>query len=228
MATRSRSLPARILIFSFKATLWFLLITILWVLLYRFVPPPITATMAFDEHGAARDWMDYGDMDRAIAVAAIAAEDSNFCDHNGFDYEAIQRAWDERQSGERQRGGSSISQQTAKNVFLWQGGGWFRKGLETYFTILIELLWDKPRIMEVYLNVAETGIGTYGANAGAMRYFDHDARQLSDLEAARIVAVLPAPKTRDARNPGRWTARYANRLVTRMQRVRASPLDDCI
>lgn len=228
MATRSRSLPTRILIFSFKATLWFLLITILWVLLYRFVPPPITATMAFDEHGAARDWMPYSDMDRAIAVAAIAAEDGNFCDHNGFDYEAIQRAWDERQSGERQRGGSSISQQTAKNVFLWQGGGWFRKGLETYFTVLIELLWDKPRIMEVYLNVAETGIGTYGVNAGAMRYFDHDASQLSDLEAARIVAVLPAPKTRDARNPGGWTVRYANRLVRRMSQVRASPLDDCI
>jgi monofunctional biosynthetic peptidoglycan transglycosylase len=228
MAARTRSFPARLIIFSFKAVLWFLLITILWVLLYRFVPPPITATMAFDEHGATRDWMGNGEMDRSMAVAAIAAEDGNFCLHNGFDYEAIQQAWAERQSGERQRGGSSISQQTAKNVFLWQGGGWFRKGMETYFTVLIELLWDKPRIMEVYLNVAETGIGTYGVNAGAIRYFDHDAHQLSDVEAARMIAVFPAPKTRDARNPGGWTARYASRIAARMQQVRASPLDDCI
>lgn len=214
--------------FGTKAILWFLAITILWVLLYRFVPPPITATMAFDGHDATRDWMRLEDMDPAMAIAVVAAEDGNFCIHNGFDYEAIQQAWEERRSGERQRGASSISQQTAKNAFLWQGGGWFRKGLETYFTILIELLWDKQRIMEVYLNIAETGIGTYGANAGAMRYFDHDASQFSDLEAARIAAVLPAPRTRDARNPGGWTARYGTRLVSRMRRIRASPLGDCL
>lgn len=212
--------------FCFKAILWFLVVTILWVLLYRFVPPPITATMALDENGAARDWMSLSDMDREMAVAAIAAEDGNFCTHNGFDYEAIQQAWEERRAGRRQRGGSSISQQTAKNVFLWQGGGWFRKGLETYFTVLIELLWGKRRIMEVYLNVAETGIGTYGANAGAMRYFGHDASSLSDLEAGQIAAVLPAPKTRSPN--GGWTARYAGRIAARMRQVRASTLDDCI
>ncbi|MEO1169280.1 MAG: monofunctional biosynthetic peptidoglycan transglycosylase [Pseudomonadota bacterium] len=226
MATRS--LPARIILFVLKAILWFVLITILWVLLYRFVPPPITATMALDENGSGRNWMALSEMDRAMPIAVIAAEDGNFCLHNGFDYEAIQEAWEERRSGERRRGGSTISQQTAKNVFLWQGGGWFRKGLETYFTVLIELLWDKPRIMEVYLNVAETGIGTYGANAGAQRYFGHDASRLSDTQAAQIAAVLPDPKTRDATRAGSWTARYANRLVGRMQQVRASPLDDCI
>lgn len=211
-----------------KATLWFVLITVLWVLLYRFVPPPITATMALDENGSGQNWMSLEQMDRSMAIAVIAAEDGNFCIHNGFDYEAIQRAWEERQSGERQRGASTISQQTAKNVFLWQGGGWFRKGLEAYFTVLIEFLWGKERIMEVYLNVAETGIGTYGANAGAMRYYGHDASSLTDLEAARIAAVLPAPKTRDANRPGSWTARYANQLVRRMRQVGASPLDDCI
>ena len=211
-----------------KTIFWFVLVTVLWVLLYRFVPPPITATMALDENGAGQNRMSLEDLDRAMAIAVIATEDGNVCIQNGCDYDAIQRAWEERRSGERQRGGSTISQQTAKNVFLWQGGGWFRKGLEAYFTVLIEFLWGKERIMEVYLNVAETGIGTYGANAGAMRYFGHDASTLTDLEAARIAAVLPAPKTRDASRPGSWTARYANQLVRRMHQVSASPLDDCI
>lgn len=214
--------------FLFKTLLWFLGITILWVVIYRFVPPPITATMIFDSNGATRDWMSLSAMDRNMAVAAIAAEDGNFCVHSGFDYEAIRQAWEERQSGTRQRGGSTISQQTAKNVFLWQGGGWFRKGLEAYFTVLIELIWGKERIMEVYLNVAETGIGTYGVNAGSMRYFDHDAASLSVTEAARLAAILPDPKDRPARNPSGWTARYGNRIAARMTQVRASPLDDCI
>lgn len=226
MASRSRSLPAKMLIFLFKAILWFLLITSLWVLLYRFVPPPTTATMLMDEHGATRDWTSMGNIDRSMAVAAIAAEDGNFCLHNGFDLDAIEQAWQERQSGRRQRGGSSISQQTAKNVFLWQGGGWFRKGLEAYFTVLIELLWGKNRIMEVYLNVAETGIGTYGVEAGAQRYFGHGASRLSDIEAAQMIAVFPSPRTRSP--SGGWTARYASRIAGRMQQVRAGAHDDCI
>lgn len=218
----------RALKFVFKTILWFLAITILWVVIYRFIAPPITLTMVFDENGATREWRSLSEIDRDMAVAAIAAEDGNFCLHSGFDYEAIRQAWEERQAGRRQRGGSTISQQTAKNVFLWQGGGWFRKGLEAYFTVLIELLWGKERIMEVYLNVAETGIGTYGAEAGSNRYFDHDASTMSDIEAARIAAILPDPKSRDARNPGGWTAQYGNRIAARMAQVRASPLDDCI
>ncbi|MBC2777660.1 monofunctional biosynthetic peptidoglycan transglycosylase [Parasphingopyxis marina] len=225
-AARKRSFPLRILVLLFKALLWFLAITILWVVILRFVPVPITATMLMDEHGATRDWTSMGNIDRSMAVAAIAAEDGNFCLHNGFDFEAIEQAWEERQSGRRQRGGSSISQQTAKNVFLWQGGGWFRKGLEAYFTVLIELIWGKNRIMEVYLNVAETGIGTYGVEAGAQRYFGHDASRLSDLEAARMIAVFPAPQSRSP--SGGWTSRYAGRIAARMRQVRASPLDDCI
>jgi monofunctional biosynthetic peptidoglycan transglycosylase len=225
-AARKRSLPVRIVVLLLKAVFWFVIVTVLWVVLLRFVPPPITATMLMDEHGATRDWTSMGNIDRSMAVAAIAAEDGNFCLHNGFDFEAIERAWEERQSGQRQRGGSSISQQTAKNVFLWQGGGWFRKALEAYFTVLIELIWGKNRIMEVYLNVAETGIGTYGVEAGAQRYFGHGADRLADIEAAQLAAVLPAPRTRSPN--GGWTARHAGRVAARMRQVRASPLDDCI
>jgi monofunctional biosynthetic peptidoglycan transglycosylase len=124
-------------------------------------------------------------MDPDMARAAIAAEDSNFCTHHGFELKAIQKAFERNATGKKKiRGGSTISQQTAKNVFLWQGGGYFRKALEAWFTVLIELVWGKQRIMEVYLNVAETGIGTFGANAGAFRYFNHDATRLSPSEAA--------------------------------------------
>ena len=126
------------------------------------------------------------------------------------------------------RGGSTISQQTAKNAFLWQGGGYFRKGLEAWFTLLIENLWDKRRIMEVYLNVAETGIGTYGVNAGAQRYFGHDASTLSPHEAARIAAVFPLPKRRVAIAPTGFTRRYGNMITARMGVVRRDGLDACV
>jgi monofunctional biosynthetic peptidoglycan transglycosylase len=228
MAYSARTLPRRILVLLAKTIFWFVALTVLWVLAYRFVAPPITLTMALDEHGASREWLNLDEIDRTMAIAVIAAEDSNFCIHDGFDFEAIQQAWDDRQAGRRFRGASTISQQTAKNVFLWQGGGWLRKGLETYFTFLIENLWGKQRIMEVYLNVAETGIGTYGANAGSMRYFDHDASQMNDSEAARIAAILPSPQSRAARNPSGWTARYGRTIAARMRQVRASPLDYCI
>ena len=128
----------------------------------------------------------------------------------------------------RIRGGSTISQQTAKNVFLWQNGGFFRKGLEAWFTVLIELLWSKHRIMEVYLNVAETGIGTYGANAGAIRYFHHDASRLTAGEAARIAAVLPLPKRRGAVAPTGFTRRYGNRIQRRIGIIARSGYDGCL
>jgi monofunctional biosynthetic peptidoglycan transglycosylase len=126
------------------------------------------------------------------------------------------------------RGGSTISQQTAKNVFLWQGGGYFRKGLEAWFTLLIENLWGKRRIMEVYLNVAETGIGTYGVNAGSQRYFNHDAGAMSRVEAARIAAVLPLPKKRGATAPMGFTRRYGNAIAARIGVVARDGLDGCI
>src|SRR5947209_19854897 len=130
-------------------------------------------------------------------------------------------------SGGRIRGGSTISQQTAKNAFLWQGGGYARKGVETWFTFLIEHLWGKRRIMEVYLNLAETGLGTYGVNAGAQRYFGHDASAMSATEAARIAAVLPLPKERGAIAPKGFTRRYGNIIAARIGIVGRDGLDGC-
>ncbi len=182
------------------AFLLFVLISMLWVLLYRFVNPPVTFTMVGDVLGGrtlSRDWMPLSQIDDDMERAAIAAEDSKFCSHYGFDQDAIAAAMRRNAEGRGViRGGSTISQQTAKNAFLWQGGGYFRKSLEAWFTLLIETIWTKQRIMEVYLNVAETGIGTYGVNAGAQRYFGKAASNLSRAEAARIAAVLPLPKKR--------------------------------
>lgn len=214
-----------------KFFVWLFILSILWVVVLRFVPPPITATMVGDlvgGRGVDKDWMSLDEMDRDMVRAAIGAEDSKFCQHAGFDWDAIQDAAKRNASGGRIRGGSTISQQTAKNVFLWQGGGYFRKGLEAYFTFLIETIWGKRRIMEVYLNVAETGIGTYGANAGSMRYFGHDASAMTAMEAARIAAVLPLPKKRGAIAPKGFTRRYGNSISARIGVVARDGLDACV
>jgi len=218
----------RLLRWPVKIALWFLLISVGLVIVYRFVPPPVTITMLFDSNGFTKDWMSLSDMDPDMPRAAIASEDSKFCQHHGFDAEAIQKAFEHNERGGRIRGGSTISQQTAKNVFLWQNGGFFRKGLEAWFTLLIEALWGKQRIMEVYLNVAETGIGTYGANAGAMRYFNHDASSLTRTEAARIAAVLPLPKKRAAISPAGFTRRHGNTIARRIPLVKNQGLDACL
>ena len=208
-----------------------LLFSILWVLAYRFINPPITATMMGDVlagRGATRDWMSIKEIDRDMVRAAIGAEDSKFCQHNGFDVDAIENAIKRNASGGRIRGGSTISQQTAKNAFLWQGGGYARKGAEAWFTFLIESLWGKRRIMEVYLNLAETGLGTYGVNAGSERYFGHDASAMSASEAARIAAVLPLPKKRGAVAPKGFTRRYGNSISARIGVVGRDGLDACV
>ena len=213
------------------AVLIFLVGSALWVLAYRFIPPPITATMVGDilsGRGLTKDWMPIREIDRDMVRAAIAAEDSKFCSHSGFDWDAISAAAQRNASGGRIRGGSTISQQTAKNAFLWQGGGYFRKGLEAWFTFLIENLWDKRRIMEVYLNLAETGIATYGVNAGSQRYFGHDASAMSATEAARIAAVLPLPKKRGAITPKGFTRRYGNTIAARIGVVGRDGLDACV
>src|SRR6185503_9785472 len=142
--------------------------------------------------------------------------------------EAIEQAMQRNASGGRIRGGSTISQQTAKNAFLWQGGGYVRKGLEAWFTVLEEHLWGKQRIMEVYLNLAETGIGTYGVNAGSERYFGHGADAMSAVEAARIAAVLPLPKERGAIAPKGFTRRYGNTIAARISSVAHDGLDACV
>ncbi len=226
-----RSAPLRIAAFIGKALLWFVIVSVVWVVIYRFVPPPITATMVGDVvagRGLDKDWMSLSDMDPDMARAAIAGEDGKFCSHDGFDREAIAKAFQRNQQGGRIRGGSTISQQTAKNAFLWQGGGYIRKGLEAWFTLLIENIWGKRRIMEVYLNIAETGIGTYGANAGAQRYFNHDASTLTPVEAARIAAVLPLPKKRAATSPSGFTRRHGNRIAANIGVVKRDALDACL
>lgn len=214
-----------------KLILAFLILSVLWVLAYRFVPPPTTFTMIGDMiagRGATRDWMPISKIDRDMIRAAIAAEDSKFCQHNGFDWDAIQDAAKRNASGGRIRGGSTISQQTAKTTFLWNGGGYPRKVIEAWFTFLIENLWTKRRIMEIYLNNAETGIGTYGVNAGSMRYYGHDASAMSADEAARIAAVLPLPKERGAIAPRGFTRRYGNTIEARLGVVGRDGLDACV
>ena len=214
--------------FLFKFALYFILITVAWVGIYAIVPPPITATMIMDGNGITKDWTSFSDISPNMVRAVIAAEDGKFCSHNGFDTEAIQKAIERNAQGGRIRGGSTISQQVAKNAFLWQGGGFFRKGLEAYFTFLIETIWSKHRIMEVYLNIAETGIGTYGVQAGAQRYFHKDAKDLTRIEAARIAAALPLPKKRAVNGASGFTRRYGNTIAARINVVRNEKLDSCI
>jgi monofunctional biosynthetic peptidoglycan transglycosylase len=229
---RKRGWLGRIIGWAVKGIFHFVLLSLLWVLLYRFVNPPFTFTMVGDRLGGrqvSRDWMSLERIDRDAVRAAIAAEDSKFCSHWGFDQDAIAAAMRRNaRGGSVIRGGSTISQQTAKNVFLWQGGGYPRKALEAWFTLLIENVWGKRRIMEVYLNVAETGIGTYGVNAGSKRYFNHDAGAMSRVEAARIAAVLPLPKKRGATAPKGFTRRYGNAIAARIGVVGREGLDRCV
>jgi monofunctional biosynthetic peptidoglycan transglycosylase len=228
MVTKTAGRTRRWITLPLKIMMWFVIASLVIVILLRFIPPPVTITMITDGNGITKDWMPLSQIDPDMARAAIAAEDSKFCSHHGFDAVAIANAMRHNASGGRIRGGSTISQQTAKNVFLFQGGGFVRKGFEAWFTVLIEAIWGKRRIMEVYLNVAETGIGTYGVNAGAMRYFHHDASRLSPSEAARIAAVLPLPKKRAAIDPHGFTRRYGASIQKRIGMVRNSRLDSCL
>tara|TARA_B100000378_G_scaffold27244_1_gene20669 strand:+ start:579 stop:1256 length:678 start_codon:yes stop_codon:yes gene_type:complete len=214
--------------FLFKALVGFLGLSLGLVMLFKFLPVPVTATMLMDENGITKDWTSLSNIDRSMVRAVIAAEDGKFCLHEGFDREAIEKAIESNRQGGRIRGGSTISQQTAKNVFLWQGGGYVRKGFEAWFTVLIEQIWGKRRIMEVYLNVAETGIGTYGVEAGAQRYFDKPAASLTPLEAARMAAALPLPKERSVKNPRGWLARHGNTISARIGAVGRDGLDSCV
>ncbi|MET4896965.1 monofunctional biosynthetic peptidoglycan transglycosylase [Sphingomonadaceae bacterium jetA1] len=221
----------RIARWAVKAIFAFVILSVVWVGMYRFVPPPFTFTMLGDVmngRGVTKDWMPLSEMDPDMARAAIAGEDARFCSHHGFDIRAIENAAMRNAKGGRIRGGSTISQQTAKNAFLFQNGGYVRKAFEAWFTFLIEHLWGKRRIMEVYLNIAETGIGTYGANAGAMRYFGHDASHLSPIEAARIAAVLPLPKKRDAVDPTGFVRKHGNVIARYVGVVRRQRLDACL
>lgn len=186
------------------AAFWFILVTILWVALLGFVNPPVTWVMAQQAREQAtftRIQTDLSDMSRNMPLSVIASEDQRFMTHSGFSWEAMQRAFERNKNAKRIKGGSTISQQTAKNVFLWPGRTYLRKGLEAWFTILIETLWTKERILEVYLNVAEMGKGLFGAEAAAQRCFSKPASMLTRQQAALITATLPAPRRFSCTNP---------------------------
>nr|WP_068094471.1 monofunctional biosynthetic peptidoglycan transglycosylase [Novosphingobium rosa] len=213
------------------AIIWFVLLSFGWALLYRVAPAPITATMVMDPNGFNKTWTPLSRINRSMVDAVIAGEDARFCQHHGFDGDGIAYALRRDMTGGKLRGGSTISQQTAKNVFLWQGTGWtryLRKVLETWFTIVIETVWPKRRIMEMYLNVAETGIGTYGVEAASQRYFGVSAARLSPGQAGRIAAALPSPKKRAVIDPSGFTRSHGNAIATRSRVVRRSELDGCI
>ena len=209
--------------FFWKSILWFLGLSILWVVIYKWVPVPYTPLMAIRSLEAEgnfetkHDWVPMEEISKELQLAVISAEDQNFLNHNGFDYEAIQKAYKNNQKGRRIKGGSTISQQTAKNVFLWPNRSWLRKGLETYFTFLIETLWSKERILEVYLNSIEMGNGVYGAEAASQYWFKKSAKKLTRYQAASIAVILPNPRKYMASNSSNYIENRKQWLVRQMQ-----------
>ena len=208
--------------------------TILSVVAYRFIPVYFTPLMFMrcfeqiangDEIKLYHDWIPLEEMPPSMPVAVIASEDQRFLSHHGFDYKAIEQAAKSNLSGGKKlRGGATISQQTAKNVFLWQGRSWVRKGLEAYFTFLIELFWSKERIMEVYLNSIEMGDGIYGVQACAEQNFDVDAKNLTRSDCALIAATLPNPRKFSSKTPGPYMRKRLKQIETQMKHIPAFPL----
>ena len=201
------------------------------VLIHAIAPPPITLLMAREfvaGNGLDYRWRSLDQISPNLVASAIAAEDARFCIHSGFDMEAIQKALADNERGRKVRGGSTISQQTAKNVFLWPGRDWIRKGLEAGYTLMIETVWSKRRIMEVYLNVAEMGPGVYGAEAAARHWFGKSAADLTPREAARIAAILPSPRRYNAGSPGPYVRRRASRVQASARVVRNEGLASCV
>jgi len=199
---------------------------------YRFVPPPITSLMVLrlmEGRGMDYRWRGLHDISPTLAQAAIASEDARFCLHHGFEFAAMEKAFEhnERRPG-KIRGGSTISQQTAKNVFLWPARDYVRKALEAYFTVLTEALWGKRRIMEMYLNVVEWGSGIYGAEAASQAYFGHSAKHLTTSEAAHLVAILPSPLKWKAVHSGAYVQRRAGTVAERVGTVRNDGLASCL
>ncbi|MBQ5693800.1 MAG: monofunctional biosynthetic peptidoglycan transglycosylase [Bacteroidaceae bacterium] len=203
--------------------------SLLAVIVYKWVPVPVTPLMLIrccqqmskgEKIRLKFHWVKLDEeITPELVLAVVASEDQKFLSHNGFDLDAISLAWEERVEGKRKRGASTISQQTAKNVFLWPGGGWFRKGLEAYFTILIELIWDKHRIMEVYLNVIEMGDGIYGADALAWQHFGRSADRLTRANCALIAATLPNPLKYSSKNPSKYMLRRQTQIMQQMKNL---------
>jgi len=208
--------------------LWFFGLSILSVIIFKWVPIPFTPLMViriieFKLEGKdaiySHKWVPLDDISPNLQKAVIASEDGNFLKHNGFDFEAMQKAFKNNSKGRKLKGGSTISQQTAKNVFLWQGRSYIRKGLEAYFTVLIELIWGKERIMEVYLNSIEMGNGVYGAQEAARHWYSKTARNLTPREAAGIAAILPNPRKFKASNSSSYINRRKDKIMRVMRHV---------
>lgn len=215
-----------------KIIVWFIGITVFWVISLRFINPPVTFLMF--QRGVERkidgkewkiekDWIDFEDLSDNLKKAAIAGEDVNFLRHWGFDFKAMENAFEKNQNSKRVIGGSTISQQTAKNVFLWPGRSYIRKAFEVYFTGLIELLWNKERILEVYLNVIETGDGLYGAEAASRNYFHKSAVSMTKQQAALLVAVFPNPRRWSPAKPTSYIYRKQNLILRNMRRLGKLP-----
>ncbi|WP_394758772.1 monofunctional biosynthetic peptidoglycan transglycosylase [Flavobacterium sp.] len=214
--------------FVFKFIMWFVGLSVLMVIIFRFVPVFYTPLMAIRalEHNAdgkdmvcSHEWMPIEDISMNLQKAVVASEDGYFLKHNGFDFSAMNKAFKSNLKGKKLKGGSTISQQTAKNVFLWQGRSYLRKALEAYFTVLIELFWGKERIMEVYLNSIEMGDGVYGAQAASKHWFHKSAKNLTKYEAASIAAILPNPRKYKATNSSSYVERRKNKTIRVMRQV---------
>lgn len=212
--------------------LLFLAVTVVQVATLRFIDPPVSAFMVSRQLEAwgegdwgfriAYDWRDLDEISPHVPLAMVASEDQNFAEHFGFDIKAIEKARKNNARGRKVRGASTISQQTAKNLFLWSGRSWVRKGVEAWYTLLIEAMWPKHRIIEVYANIAEFGDGVYGAQAAARTYFRKDASRLSVAEAARMAAVLPSPRRYSITRPGPYVQRRTNAIQRQMRNIGGS------
>ena len=214
--------------FVFKTLLWFFGISVFLVILFKFVPVPFTPLMiirsieqklAGKEMTCSHDWISIDEMSKNFPKAVLASEDGNFIKHNGFDFKAMQKAFKNNNRGRKLKGGSTISQQTAKNVFLWQGRSYVRKGFEAYFTFLIELIWGKKRIMEVYLNSIEMGDGVYGVQAASQHWYGKNAADVTQIQAAGIAAILPNPRKYKASNSSNYINLRKAKIVRVMRRV---------
>lgn len=205
-----------------RITVWIFVLHLVYLILLRWVNPPITITQLtnwVEGYGLKRDYVDFAAMSPNIRLAVMASEDQLFPDHNGFDIKSIKKALERNKKSKRIRGASTISQQVAKNVFLWQGRSWFRKGLEVYFTFMIEWMWSKERILEMYLNVSEMGTGIFGVEAAAQKYFKKPASKLTRTEAARIAACLPNPKKYKAEPASPYIARRTSWILNQMNNL---------
>lgn len=223
---KKRSVIARLFRFVFKVAIYGFLFSILYIFFCKWVNPPFTITQLsaiMEGDGIHRDYISYEKMGNNIKLAVMSGEDQLFADHNGFDFKSIQKAMKHNQKKKSLRGASTISQQTAKNVFLWQHGGWFRKGLEVYFTFMIEKIWSKQRILEVYLNVAEMGKGVFGIEAASQHYYRKHAKDLTRTEAARIAACLPNPKVFTIKPLSKRVANRAPWIIRGMDYLQKDP-----